>query len=233
MKVERNLLIEILKLTRNGPVLQDKVYKNVNVSRNFAVSMLKKLEQEGVIYLRDGTLHADRLKLAVLAIRLGSDIERVCCTLDWKEFEKVAVLAFESNGYDIIKNLRFKEAEHRWEIDVVGFRKPFIVCVDCKHWLRGVYPSALKQIVEKQVRRVEALAHAIASLSEKLPLKGWCFAKLVPVILSLVPSRFKIYEGVPVVPVFQLQDFLLQLPSNADALRCFYRSLTDELHSGP
>jgi hypothetical protein len=39
--------------------------------------------------------------------------------------------------------------------------------------------------------------------------------------LSLTFDKFKFYEGVPVVPVLQLQDFLNQLSASADSLLCF------------
>lgn len=228
MEIERKLLIEILKLTRNGPILQEKVYRNINNYQNSAFFMIKKLEADGLINLRDGFLFADRLKLAVSAVNLGLDIETVCHLLDWREFEKLAVLAFESNGYSVVRNLRFKGKENRWEIDALGFKKPFIVCVDCKHWRRGLHPSALKQIIEKHWKRVQALAEVLDSLSHELSISSWRFAKLIPAVLSLVPSRFKIYEGVPVVPIFQFQNFLWQLPVNASLLKSFNGILSEK-----
>jgi Holliday junction resolvase-like predicted endonuclease len=154
---------------------------------------------------------------------IGLDIEHVSAFFSWQEFEDIAALALERNGYVVTKNLRFKHAGRRWEIDVVGCRKPLVLCVDCKHWQRGVKPSALRKIVEAQVERVHALADTLPNVNWKVECVKWNKAKFVPVILSLIPSRSKFYENVPVVPVLQLQDFLIQLPAQVESLKYFVK----------
>ncbi len=109
-------------------------------------------------------------------------------------------------------------------------KDPLRFCVDCKHWHRGMYPSALKKIVEKQVERAFALAESVNAF-ERLGCAAWSKVKVVPAVLSLVPSRFKFYGGVPVVPIFQLQDFLSQLPVHVDKLKYFEKSLSNKFNS--
>ncbi|MGB9960123.1 MAG: restriction endonuclease [Candidatus Bathyarchaeales archaeon] len=232
MNIEKDLIITILKFTVNGSILNEQVYKNVKIPQDIALNLLKKLEKEGLIYLHNNLLKADsfqRLKLAVYAAQLGADLEHVCSFLGWREFEQVVVMAFERNGYEVVENFRFKHAGRRWEIDVVGWKKPLVVCVDCKHWRRGLYPSALKKIVERQVERSFAFSASLKAF-ERFGFASWDKAKVVPAVLSLVPSRFKFYGGVPVIPVFQLQDFLAQLPVHVDELKFFEKSLSDEFN---
>lgn len=117
MTIERNLIISVLKLTRNGPVANEIVSKDARVPLQIMNDILKKLQKDGLIYLRHKVLEADsmqRLKLAVHAIQLGADFERVSGFLNWKEFENIAALAFEVNGYRVKKNLWFKHAGRRW-----------------------------------------------------------------------------------------------------------------------
>ena len=233
MNIEKELIIAILKLTVNGSILNEQIYKSMKISRNVASNLLKKLEKEGLIYFRDNLLWADgfqRLRLAVYAVQLGADLEYVCSFLGWREFERVAVMAFERNDYEVAENLRFKHAGRRWEIDVVGWKKPLVVCVDCKHWHKGLYPSALKEIVEKQVERTFAFAESVNTF-ERFSCAAWDKVKVVPAVLSLVPSRFKFYGGVPVVPIFQLQDFLSRLPVHVDKLKYFEKSLSNKFNS--
>jgi Holliday junction resolvase-like predicted endonuclease len=165
-----------------------------------------------------------RLKLAVHAIKLGADIENISSFLQWQEFEHIAAMAFERNNYGILKNLRFKHAERRWEIDIVGCKKPLIVCMDCKHWHHGLYPSVLKRIAEEQVERTFALAEALPRLADKITCASWNHAKLIPAVLSLVAARFKFYDDVAIVPILQLQDFLSQLPAYANSLKHFTKT---------
>lgn len=232
MNIEKDLIITILKLTSNGSILNEQIYENIKVPCNVALNLLKKLEKEGLIYFHNNLLETDsfqRLRLAVYAVQLGADLEYVCSFLGWREFERVAVVALERNGYEVMENLRFKHAGRRWEMDVVGSKKPLVVCVDCKHWRRGMYQSVLKKIVEKQVERTFAFAESLNAF-ERFNCASWDKVKVVPAVLSLVPSRFKFYGGVPVVPIFQLQDFLNQLPVHVDRLKFFEKSLSNKFN---
>jgi Holliday junction resolvase-like predicted endonuclease len=222
MIIERNLLTSLLKLTKNGPVLIKDVNKDSRIASDIAKKMLEKLQKEGLVYLEDATVEvtsSNRLKLAAKAAALGADIENVSAFLRWQEFEDIAAIALERNGYVVAKNVRFKHAGRRWEIDVVGCRKPLVVCVDCKHWQRRLQPSTLRKIVEAQVERAHALADTLPSAALTVECVKWNKVKFIPVILSLIPSSFKFYDDVPVVSVLQLQDFLIQLPAHVESLK--------------
>jgi Holliday junction resolvase-like predicted endonuclease len=222
MIIERNLLTSLLKLTKNGPVLIKDVNKDSRIASDIAKKMLEKLQKEGLVYLEDATVEvtsSNRLKLAAKAAALGADIENVSAFLRWQEFEDIAAIALERNGYVVAKNVRFKHAGRRWEIDVVGCRKPLVVCVDCKHWQRRLQPSTLRKIVKAQVERAHALADTLPSAALTVECVKWNKAKFIPVILSLIPSSFKFYDDVPVVSVLQLQDFLIQLPAHVESLK--------------
>ena len=224
MVIERDLLISLLKLTKDGPVLTKSINQEARVTSDIALKLLEKLQNEDLVYLKSDFVEVNsdnRLRLAVKAICIGADVEHVSSLLRWQEFEDIATVAFERNGYVSAKNVRFKHGGRRWEIDIVGCRKPLVLCVDCKRWQRGIKPSALGKIVEAQVERARALVETLPSPMLKVACVKWNKAKFVPVILSLVPSRFKFYDEVPVVPVLQLQDFLAQLPAFVESVKYF------------
>jgi Holliday junction resolvase-like predicted endonuclease len=227
--VDRDLLISLLKLTKDGAVLIECVKKDAKITSDIVLKLLKNLQNEGLLYLKDDFVDADsgnRLRLAVKAVSLGADVEHVSEFLRWQEFEDIAAFALERNGYLSRKNVRFNHGGRRWEIDVVGCRKPVVLCVDCKRWQRSVYLSALKKIVEAQVERARALADTLPTPSLKVECVKWNKAKFVPVILSLMPSSFKFYDNVPVVPVLQLQDFLTQLPAYIGEVKYFTKEFS-------
>jgi Holliday junction resolvase-like predicted endonuclease len=222
MSIERDLIITLLKLTLDGPVSKGIVKKDAKLPSESVENLLRKLQNERLIYLQKEIVEADslqRLKLAVRTIGLGADIENVSGFLQWKEFEGIAAFAFERNGYGVRRNLRFKYAGRRWEIDVVGFKQPIAVCIDCKHWHHGMSPSALKRIVEKQAQRTSALAESLPNPAVKAEFVSWNHVKFIPAVLSLVAGSFKFCDDVPIIPVLQLQDFLSQLPVYADSLK--------------
>jgi Holliday junction resolvase-like predicted endonuclease len=226
MVIERDLLISLMKLTKDGHVLIKDVNKDSRIASDIVRKLLENLQNEGLVYLKDDIVETNsdnRLRLAVKAASLGADLENVSAFFSWQEFEGIAALALVRNGYAVAKNMRFKHAGRRWEIDVVGCRKPLVLCVDCKRWQRGLKPSALGKVVEAQVERAHALADTLPSVELKVECVKWNKAKFVPVILSLFPSRFKFYDNVPVVPVLQLQDFLIQLPAQVESLTYFVK----------
>jgi len=227
LNIESELLISILKLTRDGPVSQEVVNKEPRLPASLVGELLRKLQSEGLIYLHGSIVEASsvqRLRLAVRALKSGGDIERVSGFLQWKEFEGIAAVALESNGYTVVRNLHFKHGGRRWEIDIVGWKSPIVVCLDCKHWHHGLQGSAAEKIAEQQTERTRALVMSLPNLAVKIEFLSCCTAKFVPAVLSLTFDKFKFHRGVPVVPVLQLQDFLNQLPAYADSLLCLTAS---------
>jgi len=217
LTIELNLLIALLKTTKNGLVSIRDIKKDVRIASNIVMNMLGKLQREGVIYLADDLVRTDaamRIRLTIKALSLGADIESTARLLRWQEFEEIAAVVLERNEYVVQRNVRFKQGTKRREIDVVGCRNPIVVCVDCKHWKRALSPSSLKRIVSAQSKRTRALAESVPSFASKLVCQKWRRARFVPVILSLSPGSQRFHDKVPIVPVLQFQDFVNQLPVN-------------------
>jgi len=224
MTVERNLMISILKLTKNGPVQRELVSRDTRVPVQVADEILKKFHDKGLVRYRGGLVEvssSQRAGMAFRAVELGSDPQKVCGALEWDEFEEIAAKAFEASNFMVKRRFRFKWAGRRWEVDVLGCKEPLVACADCKHWRRGWRRSAIMKAVEAQVERTRMLAEAFPSLHEKAELVDWKKATLVPMVVSLVPSPFKFYSNVPIVPVLQLPNFLNELPAHTISLTRF------------
>jgi len=233
MSIERDLIISILKLTVDGSVSRECITKDTKIASGIALKLLRRLQNDGRVYLRGNIVEADgncRLKLAVKAITLGADVERISGFLRWQEFENIAAIALERNGYIVAKNTHFKYAGRKWEIDIVGCKKPLVICIDCKHWRHGMSPLALRKIAEAQVERTRALAESLPNISLEIECAKWNKAKLVPAVLVLMPGSFKFYDKVPIVPVLQLQDFLSQLPAYVESLKYFLKEFNHLRH---
>jgi Holliday junction resolvase-like predicted endonuclease len=234
MSVERNLVISILKLTQRSAVLIENVNRDARVPSATSRKLLQKLQNEGLIYLKQDSIEVEnngRLKLAVKAASLGADVEHISNLLCWQEFEEITAFALKNNGYEVSNNVRFKNAARKWEIDVVGCKKPLVICIDCKHWQHGIAPSVLKRLVDSQVERTRAFADSLPNPSLKLECSKWNEAKFIPSILSLIPSSFKFYDKVPIVPILQLQDFLNQLPAYAESMKLFPKTFNSLSHN--
>jgi len=219
--VDLKMIMSILKLANDAPASHECLNKDANVPSAVGRKLLQKFQDEELINVQDGkveTSSLQRVRLAVLAVHCGADVEQVSTLLHWKEFEGIAAEILERNGYATERNVRFSQHGRRREVDVVGCRRPIIVCVDCKHWRRGLKASSLEKIVEEQIERTSALAQWLPSPKSKIKCARWSEAELVPVILSLVPGRLKFHKEVPVVAVLQFQDFLNELPTCVGSL---------------
>ena len=221
MSIERKILVSLLSNSINrSPSIEDIVLETripEGIIREVLFKTLKKID---VFFekINAGAQGQARLKIALRAVDLGADIERVCSYLRWSEFEEIAVKAFESNDYLVKKNFRFTGAGRRWEIDVVAAKKPLVISTDCKLWHRGWRGKVISRVAKKQDERTKALAESSGSLIENMGIVGWDKAVFVPLILSLLPSSFKFYFSTPIVPVFQLREFLHEMPAHLDEM---------------
>ena len=232
MTTKTNVLISILKLTKSGPAAEEAVAMDANVHVHVANNILKGLREIGLIECENEHIELSsnqRVKLAIHAINHGTDIERVCKVLEWKEFENFAATAFETNNFAVKRRFRFKASGRRWEIDVLAYSEPIVVCADCKRWRRGWGNSAITKVAAAQAERTEALAKNLQSIQREIGLDDWTQATLFPVIISLFPGPVKFYSKVPVVPILQLQNFLDEFQGHITELTHFRANLGPKL----
>jgi Holliday junction resolvase-like predicted endonuclease len=224
LSIERNLIISLLKLTKNYSTSTTHLKDDAKLPQETTYAIIEKLQSEDLLNLNTDVIEVsvdDRLRLAVKVISLGADIELVSNLLCWQEFEEITAMALRSSGFTVYKNVRFKTVARKWEIDIIGCKRPIVVCIDCKHWGHAISPSALKKIVEAQANRAEALSDVLPNPKIQLECVKWERAHFTPTILSLTPNSFKFYNNIPIVPILQLQDFLNQLPAYRHQLKTY------------
>lgn len=222
--MEKKILLSVLKLTNRKPVSISMIVNDSKVTSNKVTMILKKFQKERFLSLREQTAETNsygRIMLSVKAIELGADIENVTSLLHWQEFEGIAALALERNNFLVNKNLRFTYSGKRNEIDLVGSKKPIVLCIDCKHWHREVNSSSLRNIISNQIKRTKSLMNLLPNISTKLEFVSWESVIFIPAVLSLVSNRQKFYDSVPIIPILQFQDFLNQLRGNLEQLKFF------------
>ncbi len=129
------------------------------------------------------------------------DVEAFSGSLDWKQFEGLAELAFESFGYQTVRNFRMPKP--RMEIDLLATSKRVAFAVDCKHWKRTVGHATMLALAEKQVKRCKSLVRTGRANN------------VIPVILTLHDEFLAVLEnGVAIVPVHKISDFILNWDSS-------------------
>jgi len=222
--LNRELLVALLKLTKDGPVQVEDLRSAARVTTQMFDQFLKGLRHGGLVSDRDGFIEASseqRSRIAVMAVEAGSDLERVGRALGWLEFEEMASHAFEENGYGVSRRFRFKAEGRRWEVDVLAARRPLVVCAECKRWARGMSGSSVIRTVDAHVEKVRVLSENLVELSGRLGLEDWRRGVVVPIALSLTSVPITVHRQVPVVSIFQLPLFIGDLGGHLDEITHF------------
>ena len=211
-QVSRKVLRKILAAIRVGEVgleelkeetkLPDEIFKE-------ACTLLS-LNQVGVWGERIVTFdRGDKMRAAILLCSLGETLEDVSKMLSWSEFEDMASTLLESVGYEVRRRVRLKEP--RCEIDVVAAKEDLALVIDCKHWKKTLGYSTMQRIIEAQINRATALSTTNLSFIKRCN-------KFLPVILTLYSERPSVVDGVPIVPINLLSNFITEVRGYLDEL---------------
>lgn len=171
------------------------------------LSIIPKMINEKIIFQKSSSI-----KLALLAVKNGSDIEYVSRFLDWKDFELFIGETLFAEDFHVIHNFYLK-GRKRYQIDLIGIHNFLILAIDCKHWKYGHGRSRLNLSSQIQFERAQSLAAFLKknNVIENFTLKPGDYF-LVPVIVCLSNYSSKFHDGIPIVSVLQFQDFLRQIP---------------------
>ena len=224
MPAQRDILIALLKTTKEGPTDYEGLREAVRVTDEAFKAFLDYLIKQGLVGVSEDALEAtleQRLEIAVRAVKAGADMERVSQALGWLEFEEMTAYTFEENGFKVKRRFRFNTEGRRWEIDVLAIRRPLVVCAECKHWVNGLGNMTARKIVEIHLEKVRVLSENVAILVDKGILRDWDRAVFVPMTLSLQSARNKIYRRIPVVSIFELPSFINEFQGQMDWLQSF------------
>jgi hypothetical protein len=151
-------------------------------------------------------LRSSRFKVFTFLTESSSNLEDAASLLRWREFESFTSMILSHLGFDTVLGYRFSFSNRRWEIDVLGFREPIVVAVDCKHMRRG-YSGMLSRSIRMHKARVEAFAHILRCSFHRI-VDRWRIIRVIPVIVTLKRSAHTIVDGVPVVHISALRDFI-------------------------
>ena len=199
----------------NGPITISSLSKRTMIPESLITTVVFDLVEKGLIKNFNSEqfeiTRNQRLNLAILSLKNGVGIERVCQAVGWREFEDLVALILEENAYQVITHFRFHDLKRRHEIDVLGSKSSLILAIECKHWKQNWKPYAITTVVQTQMKRTQALALSLPQLEKKLHLKLTRELKLMPVVATLSDTPFKILNKIPVVPIFHLNNFLTEM----------------------
>jgi len=213
MQTVADIMLRILGQTKNGTKILDPDESTRVILRQF----------DATCDLVNGwTLDRDaRIRMAIAVVSRGVDIERVVDALTWKDFEGLVAAILEENGFICVQSLRRRGdmGERGMEIDVIGVRDRRMIVVDAKLWAsRMGRTSALRQAAERQAERTHQLADNLSLLMRKMPTLRPGSYTLYPVLVTWLVENVVLHSGVPVVPIFKFNSFVMDFPIYEDQL---------------
>lgn len=126
-----------------------------------------------------------------------SQLENILEETDWQKFEEIVGKIFELNDYEVevSKVVQFEDTKRQYDIIA---RLEHCIIADCKKWdNKRRIKYGLKRAVEEQIERVKKL-----SWNEET----------YPIIVLSGNTPLKFHNGVPIISIYKLDDFLSNLP---------------------
>jgi Holliday junction resolvase-like predicted endonuclease len=209
---QKKIYKKLLSLTlENNSITLEKLRKESKITNELIQNTISNLNSMGLISINGNIISLDldqRLKLAIKLVEVGGDLRDISDKLGWLEFEEFSARVFQENGFNVMKRFRFQAEGRRWEIDVLASSYPYIICAECKHWTSGMGNSAARSIIETHLEKVKVLSDHIDEFVKRIKVHRWKSGILIPMALTLSPTRMKIYRRVPSVSVHALPSFL-------------------------
>lgn len=212
--------MELLRRSKDTEVVEDLT----DIGEGIVEDLQLRTSESGVAISR-----SQRINLAMDIIRRGVQFAKVVELLSWKDFEVFVAEVLTQNDYRCIESYRKRGSSETqgMEIDVVGVRGRQILSVDAKMWgVRGGKTSALRTAAERQKERCARLAQELNPLSKKISGLKAGFYTVFPAVVTWLVEEVELHEGVPVVPVFKLNSFLVNLHQYEDLIASYSGSFS-------
>ena len=158
---------------------------------------------------------------------LDTDLKNLSKILNYNGFESLIYEILLRNGFYATKNFRFsdksnfksKTSQGRYEIDVIGIHKNFVLLIDAKQWRRKDSFSSMNGAANLQLQRVYALKknpdvftnliHKLLGLRQNI-LERLPFV-LIPMMVTFEESFSKLNtNSIPLVSIYRFPSFLLE-----------------------
>ncbi len=239
--LKRTFFLNVLKiLEKSDKKLVEIWYKPSEIPALKKLSNAERVEflsEFDFIQIRENYILINKISfIADCASVIGSDLKTVSKLLDYRGFEGFICEILKRNGFSTLKNFRFsdkslfkrKTNQIRYEIDIVGIFKNYVLLIDAKQWNRKDSFGAINKAANLQYQRAVALKENLEVLSglvlkilgNSANPKKLMPLTLFPIIVALEDSWIKTNENqVPLVSIYTLNAFLQEFEWYIDSFQ--------------
>lgn len=158
------------------------------------------------------------LKLLLLLEEIGLETSQLSSYISWNEFENFIASKLYEFGWEYVIGYTHKRIS-RFQIDVIAmdFALKRALIVECKHWKKSLGVGSLRKIALNHIERVTKLTSHCEWVVREVPgLRS--IENLIPIVITLKRGSVRVVEGVLVVSLHHLGDFLVNISSYIDSL---------------
>ncbi|MCD6514772.1 MAG: restriction endonuclease [Candidatus Odinarchaeota archaeon] len=161
--------------------------------------------------------------MVFLLLEKGYSYTEISYMLDWRDFERYVANIFRKMGFEIILNFHFSYNRVRREIDILAQIDNILLCIDAKHWKKGMSESKLKFLAAQQKERCIFLAEYIRKCENvgpilSFPLNHTHSIHIFPLIITLYRTKYCVIEKIPIISANLLKQFLTWFDVNKYSL---------------
>lgn len=148
----------------------------------------------------------------------GIDISRFCDYISWNEFENFIAKRFHEFGWECILGYSHNRIS-RFQIDVIALDSILkrALIIECKHWKKNLGVGSLRKVVLDHLLRVDKLIKYCEWAVVDIP-KLRSIESIIPIVVTLKKGSTQVLEGVPIVSLHYLNDFLINIDSYLETL---------------
>ena len=208
--LDKNILVIILKLTKNNPLLELKDLEMIN--KNRIDMFFQELHTAGITLQptidNNLLIHPkQRAQMVIYGAKQGIDFETIIKYLTWQEFELLTTMIGDEFGFYAAKGLNFSTVERKYQIDVILRNNPYVLLIDCKHFGGTGKQSVLREAAQEQITRISALSQEFPKLKNKLQVRTWKQVIFLPLIITWLDDAIFFHDKVPIIPFSKLRSF--------------------------
>lgn len=125
-----------------------------------------------------------------------ADFDRLSREVTWQHFEKLVAFVCEQHEFEARQNVVMKTPSGRRQYDVIATRFGTTLLIECKKWRgRKEMRAAIAAAAAKHAERAAAYAVTTGSPAQ-------------PIIVTLLDDGLREENGMAIVPIAKLNEFL-------------------------
>lgn len=214
-------LYDILESIIKYKKIDEEIIKNVRLGdRGLAMSIIDRGIKEGILQLKDSKLELILpLNFIVMLDDMGINTSYLSNYISWQEFENYVADQFMRYGWEAVIEYHHRRIE-AFQVDVIAMNttRKLALFIECKHWHREVLGQrTLENIASSHTRRIEKYIRVCEWVVSDIP----CLRKvkyILPIIITLRRFSAKVFQGIPIVSIRYLHDFISNIDVYIDSL---------------